>query len=68
MVDSDINTVRGVLVVLVGVGLGRVVGAVCDRPVHTGPDIVPVGREVDNSQRPLSIMTDLCSAPRLLVA
>ena len=68
LVNSDINAVRGILVVRVDMGSDRVVGAVCDIPVDAGPDIVPVGREVKNSQRPLSIMTDLCPAPRLLVA
>ena len=68
LIGSDINVVRGVLAVPVDVGLNRVVGAVCDVPVDAGADIVPVGREVDDSQRPPSIMTYLCPAPRLLVA
>ena len=68
LVDSGINAVREVLVVPVDLGSGRVVGAVCGIPVDVGPGIIPVDREVDNSQRPPSIMTDLCPAPRLLVA
>jgi hypothetical protein len=67
LVGSGINAVYGVLLVLVEVGLGRVVGAVCDIPVDAGPDIVLAGREVDDSQRLLSIMTELCPASRLLV-
>ena len=68
LVDIVINAVYGVLIVLVDVGSVRMVGTVCNIPVDARRDIVPVGREVDNSQRPPSIMTDVCPAPRLLVA
>ena len=68
LVNNDINAVHGVLVVPSDVGSGMVIGAVCDIPVDTGTNTVPVGREVGGSQRPLSIMTDLCPAPKLWLA
>ena len=67
LVDSNISTVHGVLVVPADVGLGSVVVAVCGILVDGGADIVSISREVHDSHQPPSIMPYVCHVPRLLV-